>query len=275
MIINQNTVELKGKDVVASYFCNYFSHISNTVELESPESPFYSYKEYPLPSKNFSMFLVPVTFDEFQKVITNLKNGNSLSLDGLSNILKELACAIPVPLLHILNSSISSGIFPEVWKFAQVIPIHKKGDKTDISNYHPIALLSPISKILEIIIQKRIVKYFDKRNLFTKNQFGFRSGYSTEQAIAAKILEINNLLNNDNCVSTLFYDIKKAFDILNHEILMEKINNTGIGGKDLDLRKTYLHGQEIQVEINGHLSSHIVTDGTGSPMNQYWGLYYV
>ena len=82
------------------------------------------------------MFLAPVTFGEFQKVITNLKRGNSLGLDRLSpNILKELACVIHVPLLHILNASISLGIFSEVWKSARVIPNHKKGDKTDVGKY--------------------------------------------------------------------------------------------------------------------------------------------
>ena len=157
MIINESGVELKRKDVVADYFCNYFSHFSATADLKSPESLFGSYKDYLPSSENSSMFLAPVTFGEFQKVITNLKRGNSLGLDGLStNILKELACVMHVPLLHILNVSISSGIFPEVWKSARVIPIHKKGDKTDVGNYRPIAILSPISKVLE--------KYYSKKN---------------------------------------------------------------------------------------------------------------
>jgi hypothetical protein len=93
VIINENGVELKGKDIVADYFCNYFSHINTTVELNSPESPFYSYKDYLPPSENSSMFLAPVAFGEFQKVINNLKNGNSLGIDGFStNILKEIFC---------------------------------------------------------------------------------------------------------------------------------------------------------------------------------------
>ena len=72
-------------------------------------------------------------------------------------------------------------------------------------------------------------------------------------------------------MSALFYDIKKAFDTLNHEILMEKINNTGIRGKGLDLIKSYLHGRKIQVEINGHLSSHIVIDDIGVPQGSVLG----
>ena len=193
------------------YFCNYFSRSqfnSTTVELESPESLFCSYKDYLPPSENSSMFLAPVTFGEFQKVIMNSKSCNSLGLDGLStNILKDLACVIDAPLLHILNVSISSGIFPEAWKSARVILIHKKGDKR-YRQLSPIAILFPISKVLEKIIRKRIVSYFGKRNLFTKNQFGFRSGHSTEQAIAAPILEINDSLNDDNHVSALFYEKK-------------------------------------------------------------------
>ena len=86
MIINKSAVELKGKDVVAGYFCNYFSHISTTVELESPESVPYSYKDYLPPSENSSMFLAPVTFGEFQKEITNLKSGNSLGLESSPQI---------------------------------------------------------------------------------------------------------------------------------------------------------------------------------------------
>ena len=159
MTISKNGIELKGKDVVTAYFCNYFSPISTTVELESPESLPYAYKDYLPPYENSNMFLAPITFGEFQKVITNLKSGNFLGLDGFStNILKELGCVIHAPLLHILNTSIPSGIFSEIWKFARVISVHKKGDKTDISNNRPIAFLDMVQYSLNVAKKKILIK---------------------------------------------------------------------------------------------------------------------
>ena len=139
-----------------------------------------------------------------------IKNGNSVGHDELStNLLKSIAGVIFEPLVHIFNLSINSGIFPSRWKIARVIPLYKQGDKSDVSNYRPIAILSPLSKVFEKILKERISSYLDKINFFTKYQFGFRANRSTEQAVAALLLEINDCLDDYFHVATVFYDKKK------------------------------------------------------------------
>ena len=110
------------------------------------------------------MFSTPVSLDEFQKNLVDFNRGNSLSLDGLStNLLKHLASVIHTPLVYIFNLCLSSGVFPTKWNIARVIPRYKKGDKTNVDNYRPIAILSPLSKILEKLFHKRILSYLDKK----------------------------------------------------------------------------------------------------------------
>ena len=111
--------------------------------------------------------------------------------------------------------------------------MYKQGDKSDVSNYHPIAILSPLSKVFEKIFKERISSYLDKINFFTKYQFGFRANHSTDQAVPALLLEINDCLDDDFHMATVFYDIRKAFDTLNHGILLDKMIYSSIRGKKI------------------------------------------
>lgn len=273
VLFDINGKEFRGPQAVAKKFSEYFASIgssvvSGEVDLSSPRS----HKKYLPPTEDTSIFMAPVTFAEFQKVIKNLKNGNSLGYDELStNLLKNIAGVIFEPLLHILNLCIFSGTFPKRWKIARVIPLHKKGDKSDTNNYRPIAILSPLSKVLEKILKGRITNYLDKINFFTKHQFGFRAGHSTEQAVAALVLEINDCLDSNYHVSTVFYDVKKAFDTLNHEILFDKMENSGIRGKGLEIIRSYLYGRKIVVDVDGHLSSLNDLEDIGVPQGSVLG----
>ena len=197
--------------------------------------------------------------------------------DELStNLLKSIAGVIFEPLIHIFNLSINSGIFPSRWKIARVIPLYKQGDKSDVSNHRPIAILSPLSKVFEKIIKERISSYLDKINFFIKYQFGFRANRSTEQALAALLLEINDCLDDDFYVTTVFYDIKKAFDTLNHEILLDKMINSGIRGKGLQIIKSYLCGRKITVNVGGKMTNlKSLIDIQGSVLGPLLFLIYI
>ena len=130
--------------------------------------------------------------------------------DELStNLLKSIDGAIFEPLIHIFNLSIISGIFPSRWKIARVIPFYKQGDKFDVSNYCPIAILSLLSKVLEKKLKERNSSYLDKINFFMKYQFGFRANRSAEHAVAALLLEKNDCIDDDFHVSIVFNNIKK------------------------------------------------------------------
>ena len=257
VLININGVEVREPQDVANMFSDYFAGVGQAIVSAGIDlSPYRSHKEYLPPNECTSIFLAPVSFAEFHKIIKNIKNGNSVGYDELStNLLKSIAGVIFEPLVHIFNLSINSGIFPSRWKIARVIPLYKQGDKSDVSNYRPIAILSPLSKVFEKILKERISSYLDKINFFTKYQFGFRANRSTEHAVAALSLEINYCLDDDFHVATVFYDIKKAFDTLNHEILLNKMINSGIRGKGLQIIKSYLCGRKITVDVGGKMTN--------------------
>ena len=193
-------------------FSDHFAGVGQSnVSAGIDWSPCRSHKQYLPPTESTNIFWAPASFAESQKIIKNIKSGNSVEHDELStNLLKSIARVIFEPLIQILNLSINSGIFPSRWKIAQIIRLHKQGDKFDVSNYCPIAILSPLSKVFKKILKERISSYLDKINFFTKYQFGFKANCSTEHAVAALLLEINDCLDNDSHVATVFCDIKKS-----------------------------------------------------------------
>ena len=155
-----------------------------------------------------------------------------------------------------INKCISQGSFPNCLKIAQVIPIYKKGSKTNCSNYRPISLLSPLSKIFEKIISSRLYNYIEKKQLLSDCQFGFRPNYSTSLAISN--ICNNILLNKDKSFYTcsIFLDLSKAFDTVDHALLINKLKNCyGIRGTPLCLLNNYLSNRLQYTCINSTISS--------------------
>jgi hypothetical protein len=141
------------------------------------------------------------------------------------------------PLTHIINRSLVTGIFPDRLKFAEIKPIYKKGDKNIISNYRPISLLTSLSKIFEVIYS-RLYKHFD-HNIVVKEQFGFRTNPSTNNAIYRLFGRILTALNEGSNVGGIFCDLAKAFDCVNHKCLLFKLEFYGILGSILKLIASY------------------------------------
>ena len=154
----------------------------------------------------------------------------------------------------ILNQSFEQGIFPEILKIAQVSLIHKNEDTVTVSNYHPIPLLSVFSKIFEKAMYHRIYSFLCKYKLINTNQFGFRSNHSTEHTLISLIETIKISLDNDEIVCGVFIDLQKAFDTVNHEILLEKLNNYGIRSKENNWFRSFLTNRKQYVSINGFFS---------------------
>ena len=131
------------------------------------------------------MVIKPTTVREIDTIIRNLPNKTSHGNDEISNImLKALRTSIIFPLCHIFNQSLYEGKFPEMMKWAEVIPLYKGKSMDLMVNYRPISLLITLSKILEKIMYKRLYSYLDTRNLLCASQYGFHSKRSCEQAIA-------------------------------------------------------------------------------------------
>ena len=142
-----------------------------------------------------------------------------------------------------INMPFNQGIFPNILKIANVIPIHKKGDKLDCNNYRPISPLSNISKIFEKSMHIRLVNFLRKNMLLFCHQFGFRSGYTVNHALTSLTELIRKALDEDKFSCEVFIDLQKAFDTVNHNILLSKLYPYGVKGTPHQWFKSYLNGR--------------------------------
>ena len=174
---------------------------------------------------------IVISEEEIITLIRNLNTGKANGPDEVSaHMLHICDETIAVPLKIIFESILSTGIYPELWKSANVSPIHKKNDKQIINNYRPISLLPICSKLFEKIIFNQLYSYFNDNHLITKNQSGFRAGDSTTNQLIELVNEIQKSFD-DRCsyeVRSVFLDISKAFDKVWHEGLIFKFKQNGI-----------------------------------------------
>ena len=207
-------------------------------------------------SNSSSIFFVPTTKYEIIDIVTAMNNKRSAGYDDISNfILKGIISSIADPLSYIFNKSLSSGVFPDFMKIAKVFPLFKKGDDSDICNYRPISLLSSLSKILEKLIFTRTINFLNLHNVFTNSQFGFRQKHSTIHALLKFIDHAAHTIDNHSHLIGIFLDFSKAFDTINHEILLYKLSHYGIRGKALEWFRSYLQNRKQYVSLNEYSSS--------------------
>ena len=160
-----------------------------------------------------------------------------------------------MPLAFVINLSFQNGEYPNLLKIVKVIPIHKGGSTQDINNYRPISLLSVFDKIIEKIIHKRLYSFLESHNVLFQNQFGFRKNNSTANALIQITESIKKSIDNGNYGCGIFIDLRKAFDTVNHNILLEKLEHYGIRGNLLNWFQSYLNNRKQFVSINGNSSS--------------------
>ena len=163
---------------------------------------------------------------------------------------------------HFINLSIISGVFPDQLKIARVIPLFKSGDKSIFTNYRPVSVLPAFSKILEKVIYNRLLDYLNKHKILSDNQFGFRKHHSTEYALTLLYDKISSAIDNNELTVGIFIDLSKAFDTVNHQILLDKLLHYGIRGVALNWFVSYLSNRHQFVQFNDTSSSlHIIKCG--------------
>jgi hypothetical protein len=250
---------IRDPQVVANEFNNYFLSVveqvvgHNNIDGNFSELPF-RYK-FPAYTECNSILLGPVLTEDVEKTIKSLKNGKSPGLDGVSSImLKSIYPAILDVLTFLINLSFQTGVFPEKLKNAVIIPIHKNGSFSLPSNYRPISLISTFAKIYEKIMKQKMLSFLNKINFFSNSQYGFRKGMNTELALLNYMDNITEGINNGECTSGLFLDIRKAFDTVDHNILLWKLHNYGFRGVAYDWFCSYLNKRQQCVRANDVLS---------------------
>jgi hypothetical protein len=256
---------------ISNEFNKFFVTVGNiqTSNIALPQNR--SFEEYLTTPVNQNFHFHCVNKLEIYKIIDNLKPKSSTGIDGLSNkLLKQIKFEISDILTVIINQSLTTGIFPEKLKLAKVIPLFKKGDNSLFSNYRPISILPSLSKVIERIMHSQIQQYFNKNKLLFESQYGFRPEHSTELAALEVIDRILTQMDNNEICINLFLDLSKAFDCLDHDVLLHKLQYYGFSGISLNLMRSYLCNRKQLVRFNDMDSDYMLIK-TGVPQGSILG----
>ena len=239
-----------GKRVVAENFNEFFVNIGNNLAKRIPTVKVCP-NRFMGDIVSQSIFLEPVTPQEITTIIKSLKNG-ATGYDEISNKILQLSLApITSPLSFLCNRSLTEGVFPSELKLANVLPLFKSGEPMLFNNYRPVSLLSTLSKVFEKIMYSRLLTFLDYHKILVGNQFGLRRLHSSYVALMMMVDQVTKALDNGECVIGIFLYFSKAFDTVNHSILLEKLYHYGIRGNALEWFRSYLSDIRQYVSYNG------------------------
>jgi len=211
----------------------------------------------PIPLRN-SLFLTPCTSYEVIDTVNGLANSKSTGLDGYNTkVIKSVISDIASTLADIFNISFRDGIFPDSLKNAKITPVFKADDKTIINNYRPISVLPVFSKTLEKLMHRRVISFLDRHKVLNDNQYGFRENHSTDMALINMIDQISNEMDNKQFSIGIFLDLSKAFDTIDHGILLKKLEVYGIRDNTLKWFQSYLCNRLQCVTVSDEVSDYL------------------
>ena len=240
---------------MAEAFNCHFANIGHDLARDIPSADTDTVPESYLTSTNATFSFKSCSPNEVQKLLEKLDTKKSTGLDNLPSRMLKIAAGVLAPSLAFLfNQSISSGTVPTEWKLARVTPIFKKGKRQDVNNYRPISIIPAVAKVFERIIYDQFFKYLYDNDLLVNRQSGFRSLHST----LTSLLEASNSwsVNIDNGLinGVIFINLKKAFDTIDHKILLRKLASYGIDHRALKWFDSYLSDRQQKCVVNGELS---------------------
>ena len=230
-LIDESTIT--DSQVIANEFNNFFVSIGRKLSEG-------------IVSTNDSIF-IEVSVTEVRTTILSLNNSTPGWDEFPTFVAKKSIDNYIMPLTHVINKSLKEGVIPSELKLAKVVPIFKAGATNKITNYGPISVLSFFSKVFEKIIYHKLIEFLDHNGILYCYQFGFRQGHSTQQAIITLVNKITSCLDCGDLVIGIFLDLKKAFDTVDHKILLKKLYAYGIRGVALKLLESYLSGRSQYV----------------------------
>lgn len=251
--LNVNGECVADSKLICEAFNDHFSTVgSNLAENITPSC---SNPERHIEPVSNTIFLQPASANEVVSIIHQLKNNKSPGPDCIPvKAIKNNAISFSRILSDIFNLLIQTGVYPDCLKVAKVIPVFKSGDPQNTDNYRPISTLSVFTKILEKLLITRIVNFLDRNNILYSMQYGFRNGSSTTIAITELVDKVLEETDSKKYVGALFLDLKKAFDTINHNILLRKLECYGIRGVANNIIRSYLVNRTQYVSYDGEIS---------------------
>ena len=244
-----NNERITGSENIASTLNKYFASVAeqfqdnNSNVSNSDHDKIRHFVNSKVPS-NTSFNIPFITNEQVSTYIKRLDSSKATGLDGLGPRLLKLAVnCLSSSIAALINKSLATGQFPSQLKQAKIFPIFKGGTKTDPSNYRPISILPTISKIFERHVNKHLMGYLNKHNLINKNQSGFRAKHSCQTALIKLIDKWMECIDKGDIVGTLFLDFRKAFDLVDHKILMDKLSLCHFSPSALRWFDSYLDGR--------------------------------
>ena len=268
--LNINNRLTSDKKEISDGFCNYFTSIGNLYgkQVGKPTIPFTGY----LGKENeHSMFFSPIDPGDIIHIFGDMKSKKSTGHDDItSNLLKQLKGELAYPLSIIVNSSLQSGIVPDSMKLARILPLYKSKDHQLLVNYRPISLLPVFSKILEKVVYKKLIGFLDMHKIIYKSQYGFRTNHSTIHAVTEFVNNATNSCENGEHTLGVFLDLSKAFDCINHDILIRKLYHYGIRGSVLEWFRSYIKNRKHYVSFM-NMKSEVMNIEDGVPQGSVLG----
>lgn len=240
-----------------NYVNNFFANVGSSLASKFKSSSMVS---NPVANSQScgSMMLLEVTELDVESIILGLRTDCATGYDCIPSKIIKGARKVLVPIVtHVCNLCISAGVFPKTFKKALVHPIHKSGCKDDVNNYRPISILSAMSKILERVLNKNLISFLESNNILAKNQYGFRNGVSTEDAVLHLSNHVARTLDRKRKCLGIFLDLSKAFDTVSAPALLRKMERLGIRGLPLKIFADYLKDRTQIVKIGQYESDEL------------------
>ena len=269
IVLENSGTTVTSDSIIVESFSEYFSNVATNLDNTIPVAAHAASRYLALPNPNHFQ----IRHTEVGEVISLIETSKISSglLDEIPVfIFKFLVDEISPTIVRIFNFSIINGVFPQCLKSARITPVFKKGDSRLVSNYRPICIQPFMSKLFEKLVHLRLRKFINNNNLISNNQFGFCPKTSTDDALLKLLNEAYNSIDNGNYLLTILLDLSKAFDTVNHSILLTKLNHYGVSGMSNQWFKSYLENRNYHVVLN-NIKSLPKTYNIGVPQGSILG----
>lgn len=244
--------QCKESSEIANKFNRYFIE---SVEIVNKSIPMRQYKNC-IHSTNSRFKFRLITIEELKSIIKTINNKKDMNLCTIKMISDSMDL-IGENLLSIINNSMISGVFPECWKESMVVPIEKVKNTIKCSEFRPINMISIESKILEKVVYSQLEEYFERNRLISENQSGFRKNHSCESLLNLVLTNWKIAVHDRKVIVAVFLDLRRAFETIDRDILLQKLDKYGVCENELDWFKSYLKNRKQRTKVNNSISDAI------------------